>query len=483
MLREKYISYYLTNIFLDALIAIMSLLAAYLVRAVLFEISLNFDVPFIIIPEMYTFAHFSWLLLVMIPLWPILMDMNGAYASLQFINSKRVIWIIFKSVSQATALLILFMFIFKIERVSRIFIFLIAIISFFLLVLKEYLLRIYLLSQKRSEVAFRNILIVARGEECRKIIELFNQFWFWGLRIFGIVTTSQSTRSKDEIAGIKVIGNLNDIPDILVKHPIDEVLFTDTTVDPDRMHDILEECEELGIKTRIPLNQYDLKIAKLSVENFQNIPILTFSTTSAKVLDLFFKYLLDRILAFFILIILSPVMFLIGLIIKLTSKGPILFSQIRTGLYGRPFVFYKFRSMYIDAEDRLKELEKFNEMQGPVFKMKNDPRVTPFGRFIRRTSLDELPQLFNVLKGEMSLVGPRPPLPKEVEQYQRWQRRKLSMKPGITCIWQISGRNEIVDFDNWMRMDLEYIDNWSLWLDFRILVKTLFVVLTMYGAR
>jgi lipopolysaccharide/colanic/teichoic acid biosynthesis glycosyltransferase len=169
---------------------------------------------------------------------------------------------------------------------------------------------------------------------------------------------------------------------------------------------------------------------------------------------------------------LSPVYFLLALAIKIDSKGPVFFKQKRVGLRGRKFIVYKFRTMVTNAEELKEKLMQQNEMDGPVFKMTNDPRITRVGRFLRKTSLDELPQFFNVLIGDMSVIGPRPPLPDEVRQYERWQLRRLSMKPGITCIWQVSGRNNI-PFDEWMKMDLEYIDNWSLKLDFIIFLKTI----------
>ncbi len=175
-------------------------------------------------------------------------------------------------------------------------------------------------------------------------------------------------------------------------------------------------------------------------------------------------------------------MVVIGAMIKLTSRGPVVYSQVRCGLYGRKFVLYKLRSMKDGAEDVLWEIKHLNEMDGPVFKMRNDPRVTPLGRFLRRSSIDEWPQFWNVLKGDMSLVGPRAPLPEEVKEYSRWQRRRLSVKPGITCLWQVSGRNEI-DFHEWMKLDLHYNDNWSLLLDVKILLRTFPVVLLGKGAR
>lgn len=481
MLREKYVSYYMTNIILDAGVAVLSLVIAYLLRSYVVDMVLLYDVP-IVIHEIYSFDRFLWLIFIMVPLWPILMDMNGAYSSLKFANLKAISWIIFKSVSIGTALIILFMFAAKIEGISRLFIFMISGVSFFLLLLKEFLFRLFALSKKRNDYAFRNILIIGDKKDATVVIKALKGYSFWGLKVFGIIDISEGNIADKKIEGINIMGGLKHISEIIVKYPIDEVLIA-SAISTDAIQAILEECEELGIKSRISLNYYDLKIAKPSIESFHDIPILTFSSTPMKVLDLFVKYAFDRVIAFFLLMLLSPVFLVIAVAIKLTSKGPVVFFQTRVGLYGRPFKFYKFRSMYDNAEERLKELQKYNEMEGPVFKMKDDPRITSIGKFLRRSSLDELPQLWNVFKGEMSLVGPRPPIPQEVEKYERWQRRKLSMKPGLTCIWQVSGRNQIVEFDDWMRMDLEYIDNWSLLLDFKLLVKTFFVVLSMSGAH
>ena len=204
------------------------------------------------------------------------------------------------------------------------------------------------------------------------------------------------------------------------------------------------------------------------------------SSTTANELGLFIKSLMDYVGAAVAMIVLSPVFLIITLLIKTTSPGPIFFYQERCGLNGRRFLVRKFRTMREHAEEEREKLEKDNEMDGPVFKIKNDPRITLIGSFLRKTSLDELPQFINVLRGEMSLVGPRPPIPDEVEQYQLWQRRRLSMKPGITCIWQVNGRNK-TSFEEWMNMDLEYIDNWSLLLDFKLLLLTVKAVIVGSG--
>lgn len=194
------------------------------------------------------------------------------------------------------------------------------------------------------------------------------------------------------------------------------------------------------------------------------------------------KRLIDVSGAVFLILLSLPLFLVIAVLIKLTSKGPVIFRQERVGLGGKRFILYKFRSMVSNAEQKRQELIDYNIMSGLVFKMEDDPRITPLGRFLRRSSLDEFPQLINVLKGQMSLVGPRPSLPEEVFQYKQWQGRRLSVKPGLTCLWQIQGRNKIRSFERWAELDLEYIDNWSLWLDIKILLKTVLVVLFRIGA-
>jgi exopolysaccharide biosynthesis polyprenyl glycosylphosphotransferase len=222
-------------------------------------------------------------------------------------------------------------------------------------------------------------------------------------------------------------------------------------------------------------------ISKIHLDRLQELPLLTFSTTPVDEDLLLLKRLADFLMALATLTILSPLFVILALIIKLTSKGPILYRQSRCGVGGRTFTVYKFRSMQADADLRRDELAALNELDGPVFRIRNDPRCTAAGRFMRKFSLDELPQLLNILKGDMSFVGPRPPLPEEVEKYERWQRRRLRMQPGLTCLWALEGRNRL-SFRRWMELDLEYIDHWSPSLDFKILLKTIPIVLLGRGA-
>ena len=247
------------------------------------------------------------------------------------------------------------------------------------------------------------------------------------------------------------------------------------------MEDLFLLCEERGITARLAINFFPHVIAKTHLEELDGVPLLTFTTTPKNELLLFLRRGFDFLGSLILLIILSPIFLLVTLAIRLDSAGPIVYRQIRCGLNGRKFTLYKFRSMVQGAEVQKEELASYNIMDGPVFKMKNDPRVTRVGKFLRKTSLDELPQLINVLRGDMSFVGPRPLPAEEVEKIKGWQRRRLSMKPGITGLWQVSGRNQI-DFEQWMKLDLEYIDSWSLGLDFKILLRTIFAVLLGKGA-
>jgi exopolysaccharide biosynthesis polyprenyl glycosylphosphotransferase len=244
----------------------------------------------------------------------------------------------------------------------------------------------------------------------------------------------------------------------------------------------MQQCEQEGIHMRMQLDFLPQGFNHVFVEHLGQIPLLSFASSPQNDFALAFKRLVDIIVAATGLIVLFPVFLLFAAFIKLTSCGPVFYRQTRCGLGGRRFQLLKFRSMVAKADQMLLELEKFNELDGPAFKMRNDPRCTRIGRWMRVLSFDELPQLWNVLLGHMSLVGPRPPLPEEVGQYQSWQRRRLRMRPGMTCLWALEGRSQL-RFDNWVRLDLLYIDNWSVWLDFKILLKTIPAVLSGRGAH
>jgi exopolysaccharide biosynthesis polyprenyl glycosylphosphotransferase len=300
----------------------------------------------------------------------------------------------------------------------------------------------------------------------------------WGLKLAGCIVEDGVPPDPDFV----VLGKVSEMGKVLEEHVLDEVVFAVPRERLASMEPAILTCEEEGVPVRISLDVLRMGPAHMTVADLGGLPMLTFTRTPTDELALAIKRAFDVVVSATALLALGPLLLGVAVAIKLDSPGPVFFRQRRVGLHGRIFDILKFRSMHRDAEARLAALRAKNEMTGPVFKMTDDPRVTRLGRFIRRTSIDELPQFWNVLVGEMSVVGPRPPLPSEVAQYRRWHRRRLSVRPGITCVWQISGRNEI-DFDRWMELDLEYIDHWSLANDLRIFLKTIPAVLGARGAR
>jgi exopolysaccharide biosynthesis polyprenyl glycosylphosphotransferase len=325
----------------------------------------------------------------------------------------------------------------------------------------------------------RNIVIIGTSPKARKMGALVSRYSDWGLRILGYVEAKESASVKPES---DILGSVSDLPSIIENNVVDEIIFVGDRPSLDVLDRVLELCSEQGIRTRVAADFFPAKVTNLSMEFLESVPVITFSSAPEHAPSLLVKRILDIVISAVLLVLLLPLIVCIGVLVKLTSRGPIIYRQVRCGLFGRKFYLYKIRSMFDGAEDVLWEIRHLNEMDGPVFKMRNDPRVTRLGRFLRKSSIDELPQFWNVLKGDMSLVGPRAPLPDEVKEYTRWQRRRLSVKPGITCLWQVSGRNEI-DFHEWMKLDLHYIDNWSLLLDLKILLRTFPVVIFGKGAR
>jgi exopolysaccharide biosynthesis polyprenyl glycosylphosphotransferase len=276
------------------------------------------------------------------------------------------------------------------------------------------------------------------------------------------------------------------IVNLLHDHSVFGVILSAKHTNFEQIEYVIRACELEGIEVWLIADFFSTQISRTSFDELLGRPLLVFRTTPEASWQSLAKQFLDFFGALLLLglLIVIPVIPLIALAIKLSSPGPVFFRQKRSGINGTPFTIYKFRTMGTNAEQFKHELEAMNEMTGPVFKVTNDPRITPIGKFLRKYSLDELPQLFNVLRGEMSLVGPRPLPVDEVKRFDNLaHRRRLSVKPGLTCLWQISGRNQIADFKDWVRLDLEYIDNWTIWLDLKILLLTIPVVLRGTGAK
>lgn len=421
-----------------------------------------------------------WLVITTVPAWVSLMSLDGVYSNFR---TKLFIETAFRVLRTGVASVLLLgsmVFLLKMIMTSRMYVGIYAVTAYFCLLAEKAIWKKILDYSYRQGYNLVNLLIVGTGKRARDFMDLVKAHSNWGLQIVGVVDDDPKLMGK-HVMEYEIIGRVRDIPRIIRDKVVDRVIFVVPRIWLNRIEPAIRHCEREGVNTAVCVDLFKPKLAHLELSSFAGIPLINFQTSTAKEWQLFVKRFVDWFIALLGLIALSPVFLFVILGIKLTSKGPIFYRQVRCGLNGRNFTLFKFRSMVVGAEMRRRALEKQNEMNGPVFKMKRDPRVTGFGRFLRKFSLDELPQLYNVLKGDMSLVGPRPALPAEVDLYQSWQRRRLSMKPGITCIWQVSGRNRI-DFDQWMEMDLQYIDDFSLWLDFKLMFRTIFVVMTGYGA-
>lgn len=326
----------------------------------------------------------------------------------------------------------------------------------------------------------RYLWIVGTGDSARRVAGLVEDAAAYGLRLSGFLDVSPAVVAI-QLRREYPVQALAELPELLRRHVIDEVLFA---VPSEQLADLEETfllCDEEGVRSRVAVDFFPHVHSEVYLERLGAAPMLTFSGAPHDEVRLLVKRFIDLALAAISLVAVSPVMAGVALLVRLTTPGPVLFRQERCGLNGRRFVLYKFRSMVADAEARKAGLADRNERE-LVFKIRNDPRLTPLGRWLRKFSIDEWPQLWNVLRGDMSLVGPRPAVPEEVEQYKRWQRRRLRMRPGLTCLWAVEGR-DAVDFERWMTLDMQYIDTWSLALDWKIMLRTIPQVVSGKGAH
>ena len=431
---------------------------------------------------LYFFSSYLWIIPFLSIAWGLVLYLLGMYASFRLKSVLEVLSIILRAGGMVFLLFGCITYLLKIGYVSRSLIGYAFGVTILFLCIEKLILIVFFHHLRQKGFNFRNLLIVGTGRRARAFITQINHRREFGLKIVSVIDPDKD-RVGQMICGHPVVGTLEDIPDILTNTAIDNVVF----IVPRSMLNVIEKqilcCETLGVTAHVAVDLFPMQFTQGRPESLLGMPIMTFESVSGKHQELIIKRLLDIILSGIGLIVIAPLLAVVALLVRSTSKGPVFFSQERCSLNGRRFKLYKFRTMVIDAESKMAELMAFNQMEGPAFKMDNDPRVTSVGRVLRKLSIDELPQLWNVFLGDMSLVGPRPPLPKEVQQYDFWQRRRLSMRPGITCLWQVGGRNKIKDFDEWARLDLKYIDEWSLALDFKILLKTFPAVVSGAGAK
>ncbi len=405
----------------------------------------------------------------------------GAYRQPRGASLLFYIIAIVNSMITALALILLMVFIFDITYVNRFIVIVFGVCNTLgLILIRIAILQYFRFSLKKGK-NFIQLLIVGTGPRAQMISKKLKAEAEWGIRIVGHVDPDASMTGQI-VDGAPVLGSVMDIHKILKNNVVDEVVIATPRSMLESVGYVFFACEEEGVRVRFMADFFDFRVVRVRIVEFAEIPLMTLEPVVQDEVKLLIKRGFDLFLTLLFLPIIGLLMAIIALAIKLDSPGPVFFVQDRIGWKKRPFKMFKFRSMVPNAEELMAELEEQNEAEGPIFKMANDPRVTRVGRFLRRTSLDELPQLINVLKGEMSLVGPRPMSVRDVDLFDKGiQRKRFSVKPGLTCFWQISGRSNL-PFSEWLELDLKYINNWSLMLDFIILFKTIPAVLLKKGA-
>ncbi len=464
-------------LFCDLIAIVACFFLGYLIRNHSFVISYLGDVS-----RTYALNTYYPLIPYWILFWLLSLFVSGAYKPLRTRKILPLLFSICRAAILATLLFGSLSYLLKIHNVSRSLISIICLMTWILISIQRVAVFHIVRDLYRKGVNTRFLLVVGTGTRSLGFVKMIQNNPEWGLKIAGLVDDDES-RIGAVMEGHKVLGTLRDIPLLMENIVVDEVVYIVPRGWLGKIEESVLYCEQLGKRVSIAVDLFNMRFAKAVQRDIQNFPFLTFETTSNLLWQLFIKRFLDVILSAAAIVLLFPFMAGVALLIKVTSGGPVLFKQTRCGLSGRLFTVYKFRTMVVDAEQRLESLKKQNEMTGPAFKMSNDPRVIKHGKWLRKFSVDELPQLFNILEGNMSFVGPRPPIPAEVKKYEPWQRRRLSLRPGLTCIWQVQGRNKIIKFDEWMKLDLEYIDNWSLWLDLKLFIKTIPIALLGIGAK
>lgn len=426
----------------------------------------------------------SLAILVLVLGWLAIFDYCVRYKADRLVSLRAQLKSLVKATTLAAFWFLLVSAIFSVESVNTMGVAIFWLVVTVFGVVSRVGLKLFLTSARRSGFNYRYLLIVGANPRSAELAAKIEKRPELGYKLVGYVAESENSKEvwNASKAQGQVIGMVEDLRSLLETERVDEMLVClSLEAKFSTVAKIIADARDLGIVLRIvPDATEGAVLRKLHLEEFENEFVITFFREQL-LLQLLAKRIIDMAVSVIVLVVLSPLLALAALLIKLTSPGPIIFAQDRVGMNQRRFRLYKFRSMVAGADELKQELAHLNELDGPAFKMVNDPRITPIGRFIRKTSIDELPQLFNVIKGEMSLVGPRPPLPDEVSKYQWLFRRRLSVKPGITCVWQVSGRNGTT-FDEWMTMDKQYVENWSLLLDLKILLKTIPAVIFCRGA-
>lgn len=426
------------------------------------------------------------LLAVLAPATLVAIDLLRGYAPLLAQTRTRVLVVAVGSPLAGAGACTLLLFATRDISTSRLFLFVFAALAIAGLLTSRMSLRTYKVKRYVAGHYVRNVVIVGTAERVADLARHFRrQVPLYAYRVTGVLTPDAPNAAA--ASDVPRLGAPSALGELLIHQPINDVVAVQSLEHADWLTDVIAQCDYLRVTLHIiPEALLSAELRDLRAPRSNSVlalPAITLHPVESDGSQLFVKRLFDLVVASLALVVLSPVFLAIALLIKLTTPGlPVFYRWNVVGYKGRRFTGYKFTTMQADADDRKAELDHLNEMGGPVFKIRNDPRMTPLGRWLRKFSLNELPQLWSVVRGDMSLVGPRPAFPHELGKYEYWQKRKLSVRPGITCLWQVSGRNAISDFDEWVRLDLEYIENWSLWLDVKILVWTVGAVFRGTGS-
>jgi exopolysaccharide biosynthesis polyprenyl glycosylphosphotransferase len=413
--------------------------------------------------------------------WVVIALWLGVYEKLDSGHPRIILSDTFRQCVYGAVWLVVFEYVLRLE-LSRPFLLLFSAYTWVLLLLFRLTAGRLVGVLRREFVAPHQVLIAGTGERALRLAQALESSSEYDVRLRGFLSEEDNPPAEIALASLYRVWPVSEFTTILREHVIDEIIFAVGSESLANLEEVFLICDEEGVRTRVAVDFFPHVNSTVSLDRFGDTPLLTFSAAPYDEVQLLAKRAIDVVIAAAGLLVISPLMGLVAVLVRLTSPGPAIFRQVRCGLNGRLFVFYKFRSMVENAEDLKPQLEHLNTRDTVVFKIPGDPRLTPVGRVLRKFSIDEWPQLWNVLRGDMSLVGPRPAVPSEVDQYKCWQRRRLRMRPGLTCLWAISGRDN-VDFETWMKMDMQYIDNWSLSLDWKILLQTIPRVIIGHGAN
>jgi exopolysaccharide biosynthesis polyprenyl glycosylphosphotransferase len=474
---RRYILLLLFKFFDIALLAGSFIVASVLVLSSLGAVSLT---EFLAIrTSVRNFALFTALIL----LWHSLFSSFGLYESKRLSRQRIEAIVVSKATSLATVGLFLVGSLFHLSMIRPLFLVMFWLMSTTTVVVSRWVLRFVLEQLRLRGRNVRHMLIIGTSSRAVEFAETLKTHPALGYRILGFVDREWPGMEEFRNTGSTLICDFDGFLDFIRDNVVDEVVIVlpikSLYLEASRIATL---CEEQGITTHVLSNLFELKLARSKAEPLNDDSLITLPAGAPQGMSMMVKRLMDIVVSLSGIICCAPIFLITAILIKLTSTGPVCFVQTRVGLNKRLISVYKFRTMVLDAEQKQAELELLNEVSGPVFKIKNDPRITTIGKLLRKTSIDELPQLFNVLKGDMSLVGPRPLPLRDYRCFDKdWQRRRFSIRPGITCLWQVSGRSSI-QFDRWMELDMEYIDRWSVWLDLQILIRTIPAVLRGSGA-